>query len=118
MFTNRSVGLTTPGSNQAYGVDSTFSFFQNINLGGYYAKTATQGLTGDDESYLGRFEYGGDRYGARTDYLKVGDHFNPEVGLVRRDDFRRSSGSLRFSPRPARIRAVRKFTWEGGVENL
>jgi hypothetical protein len=118
MFTNRSVGLATPGSNQAYGVDSTFSFFQNINLGGYYAKTATQGLTGDDESYLGRFEYGGDRYGARTDYLKVGDHFNPEVGLVRRDDFRRASGTLRFSPRPTRIRSVRKFTWEGGVENF
>jgi hypothetical protein len=118
MFTNRSVGLVTPGSNQAYGVDSTFSFFQNINLGGYYAKTATAGLTGDDESYLGRFEYGGDRYGARTDYLKVGDHFNPEVGLVRRADFRRSSGTLRFSPRPRSIRSVRKFTWEGGVENF
>jgi len=118
MFTNRSASVTTPGSNQAYGVDSTFSFYQNVNFGGYYAKTATAGLKGDDESYLGRFEYGGDRYGARTDYLKVGDHFNPEVGLVRRDDFRRASGSLRFSPRPTNIRSVRKFTWEGGVENF
>jgi hypothetical protein len=118
IFTNRSDSVIAPGSNQAYGVDSTFSFYQNINLGGYYAKTATAGLEGDDESYLGRFEYGGDRYGARTDYLKVGNQFNPEVGLVRRADFRRASGSLRFSPRPTRIRSVRKFTWEGGVENF
>jgi hypothetical protein len=118
IFTNRSASLTAAGSNQAYGVDSTFSFFQNINVGGYYAKTATPGLSGDDDSYLGRFEYGGDRYGARVDYLKVGDHFNPEVGLVRRDDFRRSSGTLRFSPRPRRIRSVRKFTWEGGLEHF
>ena len=31
-------------SNQAYGVDAAFSFFQNVNLGGYYARTETDGL--------------------------------------------------------------------------
>ena len=51
--------------------------------------------------------------------MKVGDNFNPEVGLVRRDDFTRSSATLRFSPRPRRrMRSVRKFTWEAGVENF
>jgi hypothetical protein len=117
IFTNRSEAVVTSGTNQAYGLDSTFAFYQNINLGGYYAKTATTGLQGDDESYLGRFEYGADRYGARADYLKVGAQFNPEVGLVRRADFRRSAATLRFSPRPTNIRSVRKFTWEGGFEN-
>jgi Domain of unknown function (DUF5916) len=118
IFTNRSASVAASGSNQAYGLDSTFSFYQNVNVSGYYAKTATPALHGDDESYLGRFEYGADRYGARADYLKVGDHFNPEVGLVRRDDFRRTAGTLRFSPRPKNIRSVRKFTWEGGIENF
>ena len=118
IFTNRSESVVkSDNSNQAYGVDSTFAFYQNINFGGYYAKTATTGLNGDDESYLGRFEYGADRYGVRADYLKVGNQFNPEVGLVRRADFRRSAATLRFSPRPKSIRSVRKFTWEGGVEN-
>ena len=119
IFTNRSQSAVGPGASQAYGVDSTFSFFQNINLGGYYARTATPGASADTDSYFGRFEYGGDRYGARADYMKVGDNFNPEVGLVRRDDFRRSSATLRFSPRPRRrMRSVRKFTWEAGVENF
>jgi hypothetical protein len=118
IFTNRSESVVTAGSsNQAYGIDSTFAFYQNISLGGYYAKTATAGLNGDDESYLGRFEYGADRYGLRADYLKVGNQFNPEVGLVRRADFRRSAATVRFSPRPKTIRSVRKFTWEGGLEN-
>ena len=119
IVTNRSESATGAGANQAYGVDSTFSFFQNINFGGYYARTATPGISKDSDSYLGRFEYGGDRYGGRVDYMKVGDNFNPEVGLVRRDDFRRSAATLRFSPRPGRrIRSVRKFTWEASVENF
>jgi hypothetical protein len=118
IFTNRSESAASSGANQAFGVDSSFSFFQNVSMGGYYARTSSPGLAGDAESYLGRIEYGGDRYGARADYLKVGDDFNPEVGLVRRADFKRSSGTLRFSPRPARVRAVRKFTWEATVENF
>jgi hypothetical protein len=118
IFTNRSESVVAGGSsNQAYGIDSALAFYQNISLGGYYAKTATAALNGDDESYLGRFEYGADRYGVRADYLKVGSQFNPEVGLVRRADFRRSAATLRFSPRPKSIRSVRKFTWEGGLEN-
>ena len=38
------------------------------------------------------------------------------MGFIRRDDFRRSFAALRFSPRPASIKWVRKFTWESSVE--
>ena len=60
MFTNRSVGASAalPGSNQAYGVDGAFSFYQNVAAGAYYARTETEGLDGDNESYQGRVEYG------------------------------------------------------------
>ena len=43
--------------------------------------------------------------------LDVGRNFRPDVGFLRRSDFRRSYGELRFSPRPTRLRRVRKFTW-------
>jgi hypothetical protein len=118
LFTNRSVSAVGPGGNQAYGADAAFSFFENVNLGAYYARTSTPTLEGDDDSYMGRFEYAHDRYGARAEYLKVGDNFNPEVGLVRRDDFARSFAAARYSPRPASIEAVRKFTWEASLEYL
>jgi hypothetical protein len=116
LFTDRSRSTIADGTNQAYGADAAFNLYQNVTLGAYFANTSRRGLTGDDESYQGRFDYGGDRYGARAEYLVVGDHFNPEVGLVRRADFKRSFGSVRFSPRPRSIASVRKFTWEASVE--
>jgi hypothetical protein len=115
MFTNRSDAILESGANQAYGIDAAFAFYQNINIGAYYAKTSTNGLDGRDDSYQGRLDYSADRYGVRAEFLKVGDHFNPEVGFLRRDNFRRSFGSLRFSPRPKSGR-VRKYTFEGSVE--
>ena len=120
MLTNRSVSSLAAGaSNLAYGADAAFSFFQSINVGGYYARSDTEGLTRDNDSYLGRFEYDGDRYGAQAQYLKVGDNFNPEVGFVRRDNFRRSFGSLRFGPRPkVRFKNIRQFTYQGSVEYI
>ena len=118
LFTNRSASTAGSGSNQAYGADAAFSFFQNVNFGAYYARTTTPGLEGDADSYQARFDYAADRYGARAEYLKVGDNFNPEIGLVRRDNFTRSFGSLRFSPRPRSIPVVRRFTTEGTFEYL
>ena len=116
MVTNRSQSAVADGSNQGYGVDAALSFFENVALGAYYARTGTPGLDGDDDSYQGQFDYGGDRYGAHAEYLKVGDHFNPEVGFVARDDFRRSYATARFSPRPASIESVRKFTYQANFD--
>ncbi len=118
MLMNRSQSAAGAGGNQAAGVDMAVNLYTNVSLSGYYAQTSTPGLRGDAASYFGRFEYGGDRYGARAEYLVVGDNFNPEVGFVRRDNFARTFGSLRFSPRPKRMRRVRKFTYEGSVEYI
>ena len=120
MFTNRSLSSIADGSNQAFGVDAAFAFFSNVAMGGYYAQTRTLGRTGDDTSYQARTNYTADRYGAKLDFLHVGDHFNPEVGFVRRSDVNRTSGLLRFSPRPKRNKWVRKVTAEASflyIEN-
>ncbi len=116
IFTHRSVGAVRPGDNQAYGVDAAFAFYQNVTAGAYYARTDTDGLTGDDESYQGRFEWAPDRYGVRAEHLKVGAAFNPEIGFVRRSNFEKTSGALRFSPRPQGLEAVRKFTFEASID--
>jgi Domain of unknown function (DUF5916) len=118
MFTNRSQSVSVPGSNQGYGVDAAFSFFDNVGLGAYWARTDTPGLSSDDDSYQGLADYGGDRYGAHLEYLKVGNNFNPEVGFVSRVNFRRTFGTLRFSPRPKKIKSVRKFTYQANIDNF
>ena len=84
----RVVGLMSGTS--ADGVDAALGFYENLTIGGYWARTHTDGFDGDDDSFQGRFDYFGDRYGARFEYLDVGDDFNPEVGFIQRDDFRRA----------------------------
>jgi hypothetical protein len=118
IFTNRTVGATAalPGQNQAYGVDAAFAFYQNVAAGAYYARTDTDGLEGDNESYQGKIEWVPDRYGARIEHTKVGAAFNPEIGFLRRTNFEKTQVYARFSPRPKNIRAVRKFTAEGTID--
>src|SRR6185295_1656219 len=111
--TARSVAQNGSGSNDAYGVDGTFAFFQNLSFNTYWARTRTTGLRGKDASYRGQMEYAGDRYGVQLDHLAIGDNFNPEIGYVRRDNIRESVGQFRFSPRPKTIKSVRKFSWIG-----
>ncbi|MBI4458692.1 MAG: carbohydrate binding family 9 domain-containing protein [Acidobacteria bacterium] len=117
MLTNRSNSiLAGHGSNQAYGVDTMFAFYENLFFSGNYARTRTPGLNDRDSSYQTTLNYTGDRYGLRLDHLFVGDDFNPEVGFLRQKDFRRSYGQARFSPRPRSLESIRKFTWEGSGE--
>ena len=96
-------------------------------LTGYYAQTRTTGLEEDDASYRGRFDYVADRYGLALEHLLVGSDFNPEIGFLRRTDFRRSFAQARFSPRPKRARRcascragqlrLRDGCRGGGIEN-
>ena len=115
LFTGRSVSKSGAGSSETYGVDGIFSFYDNLNINTYWAKTSVSGLRGDDVSYRTQLDYNGDRYGLQAERLVVGGDFNPEVGFIRRDDFDRRFGLFRFSPRPERLDAVRKLTFQGQV---
>ena len=114
--TERSARTTGTGTNGAYGINGTFTFFENLDINAYWARTRTPGLAGKDTSYRTQLDYGGDRYGLTLERLVVGDAFNPEVGFVRRHDMRRTSGKVRFSPRPRAIASVRKFSWTGAID--
>ena len=120
MFTNRSVSRVAPGSSQAYGIDGTFAFLENVSLITYLARTRLPGPDhrGKDMSYEGKFEYGADRYGLQVDHLVVEDNFLPEVGFLRRDNFRRTYVSGRFSPRPQSIESVRQFSLEASIDYI
>ena len=120
MFTNRSVSRVAPGSSQAFGVDGTFAFFENVSLITYLARTRVPGPDHRDKdlSYQGAFEYAADRYGLKFDHLVVEDNFLPEVGFLRRDNFRRSYVTGRFSPRPQSIESVRQFSLEGSIDYI
>lgn len=116
MFTRRSVALSGVGSNEAYGLDGRFSFFENVTVDTYWAQTKTDGLVGDDTSYRAQLTYDGDRYGLIAHRLVVGKHFKPEVGFLFRSDIAKYFTQPRFSPRTVSIESVRKLSWVGQVD--
>ena len=116
IFTRRSVSTIASGDNLVWGVDGNFGFYQNVRLNGYLAQSHTAAVGDDDIAYRAQFNYTADRYGLELDRLVVGGSFNPEVGLLRREDFRRSSVTARFSPRTRNHNSVRKWTYEGGLD--
>ncbi len=52
----------------------------------------------------------------QLDRTVVGDNFNPEVGFLRRTQFRSNFGSVRFSPRPTRNRTIRQYSYDANVD--
>ncbi len=118
IFTGRSVSAGGRGFSSTYGVDGIFSFYDNLNINTYLAKTDTPGRSGDDESYQAELDYAGDRFGVRAERLAVGSNFNPEVGFVRRTGFRRNFFQFRYSPRPAAVASVRKFLFQPSLDYI
>jgi hypothetical protein len=104
-------GMATPG-NYAAGMDAQFNVKSDVFINAYWAGTQTEGSSGSQQSYRGRFDWNADRYGINAEHLFVGDDFSPEVGFLRRSAFRRSYGQLRFSPRPTNLKGVRKLMYQ------
>ena len=115
LFTGRSLDQSGTGVNSVFGLDGTFGFYDNLSINTYWAATRTEGLVNDDTSYRAQLDYAGDRYGVQVERLVIGDHFNPGVGFLRRDNIRRNFGQLRFSPRPRSIPSIRRFSWTGSL---
>ncbi|MFA5911767.1 MAG: DUF5916 domain-containing protein [Vicinamibacterales bacterium] len=115
MFTHRSATPGRAGSNDGYGLDAALSFRQNLRFDAYLAGTRTEGREGNNLSYRGFFDYNADKFGVQAERLVVEPNFLPEIGFVRRTDIRRNYGLLRFSPRPRRLRNVRRMTTQASL---
>ena len=117
MATYRSRGETSPGRSTLYGVDSTLSFFRDVFVNAYWARTEAAAA---DVSYRAQLNWSGDRWGAQAERLYVGPRFDPGIGFVRRLDMEKTQGLFRFSPRPGQVGAIRKYTYQvsgSSIEN-
>ena len=115
MYTHRTSTPGRVGANDGYGVDAALSFYQNVRIDGYVAATKSDARPGNDQSYRAFFDYNADKYGVQAERLEVEPNFLPEIGFLRRTDFRRNFGLLRYSPRPKRVPHVRKFTGQASL---
>jgi hypothetical protein len=122
ILTYRDISPAAPGANAVFGVDTNFAFGDNVAFSGYVAQSQTEGWDDDpvrdhdDLSYRAQFNYNADRYGLALDRLVAEPNFNPEVGFMRRENFRRSYVSARFSPRTTNHPTVRRWVYEGSLD--
>ena len=79
--TYRNKNLDHTGSNGLFGVDGNFTFFENLTVDAYYARTDTAGLDQGDTSYRGAVKYDADLYGFEAEHMLVDPDFNPEPRL-------------------------------------
>ena len=116
--THRTRMISQDGSNTVLGLDAQFLFLTDWEITSYYARSSTPKGVGDDASYRAQVAYNGDRYGLQIGHLMVGDAFNPEIGFLRRDDFRLNSAQVRFSPRLFSSRSIRRLVWQASVNHV
>ncbi len=107
----------TAPRNVAVGADVNMRFYNFLETSAYAAKASSAGSRDrDDLSYRGAVSWGADQYGIGIEYLKIGSGFSPEMGFVRRVDYRNTTGNARYSPRLRGNRTIRQLFVSGNLE--
>ena len=101
-----------------FGIDTGLSFFDSLNMVGYYARRTRRACAGRTTATARGLDYQADRLGVTVEHLGVGENFKPEVGFLRRSDFIESLAQLRISRRPAWWRAARRINLEFGLDYI
>ena len=116
LFTHRSRSEGPTGANQAFGVDASLGFFDNLFLYSYWAHgRVTWGRRLTTPAIVSSLTTQAIGTGCRLSTCSSATTSTPAVGFVRRDDMRRSYAQFRFSPRPASSDRVRKYAWTGSL---
>jgi hypothetical protein len=74
--------------------------FGNLNLRGYYAKSWTQGLDGNDAAFGGRLTYANNWFNIYAGHGVTEKNFNAEMGFVTRIDDEPTIVQANLTPRP------------------
>ena len=100
MATDKESGSPTDPYNRSGGVDAKFVFFNNLNLRGYYAKTWSSGLHGNNAAFGGRLTYANNWFNIYAGHGVTESNFNSEIGFVTRTDDQPTILNITFTPRP------------------
>jgi hypothetical protein len=120
MFLNKE-DLHSPDFNRSLGFDGHIPLSRYFILSGYLAATfgpeeTERGKTVDmnRKNIAGRLslDYNSDLWRASASYLDIGARFNPEVGFIRRTDFRLTNASIEYAPRPKASSVIRQFGYQ------
>ncbi len=120
MLMNKEV-LHSSYFNRSLGVDGHFPLSLYFTVSGYLAATFGPEKTEDgqtidrnEQNLAGKIslDYNSDLWRASLSHLDIGAQFNPEMGFIRRTDFRLSNASIEYAPRPKQSSVIRQFGYQ------
>ncbi len=93
--------------NEAQGLDFDFVLSENLKVGGYAARTETEGL-GKDYAAGADLWYDSRNWRARLAYEDIGDDFDPQMGYFQRTGVKKYRSNLTrlFWPKSDRVRQI------------
>ena len=86
--------------NRTYGIDGRLGIGDDLVFSGFVARTKTPGLKGKDHSFRFGADYNSEKWSSRGFYTEVGENFNPEVGFLARDGYRKADAFVLRRIRP------------------
>lgn len=86
--------------NRTYGIDGRLGIGDYTLISGWAAKTDTPGMDGDDHAYSIKASFDSAAWSHGIEYTEVGENFNPEVGFMSREGYRKfaTNSLLRIRP--------------------
>jgi hypothetical protein len=89
--------------NLTYAVDGRLGLGEDGLISGFLARTETPGMRGDDHAYSVIAQYNSQQWSNNIGYTEVAENFNPEVGFLRRRDYRKGEARLFRIYRPENL---------------
>ena len=86
--------------NRTYGVDGRWGIGQYGEVSGFAAGTDTPGIEANDYAYRVGTAYNSPAWRLSGEYIEVGEGFNPEVGFLEREAYRKPSAVVSYRYRP------------------
>ena len=86
--------------NWTYGVDGRWGIGDNTTIEGFAARTRTPGVSEDEYAYRLAGQHDTELWSMSVGYDEVAEGFNPEVGFLTRQGYRKPSGFLLRRIRP------------------
>jgi hypothetical protein len=95
---------------------SQFRGRQNVEFSGFYVQNSDV-LRRDDNAAFGfRLDYPNDRWSGSLSYRELQKNYNPAVGFVQRNGYRRWNPVWGFFPRPNQHPWIRQFSFQSALE--
>ncbi len=112
LYVRRDGEADSPGfsdRNETFALDGRWGIGEHFDFSAFVAQTDSPLLDGGDHAYRFRGDYSSPEWRIFAEFMEVGENFNPEVGFLSREAFRKASGLLWRTIRPPNAKRMHEY---------